>query len=364
VGVEGELLVALRVRAGHVDDVRVMSSRPEVARALLQGRTRAEARAAVPLVFSVCGRSQAAANELASAAAAGEDVDAGMRARCADAVTAESVREGAWRTLLDWPRWLGETPGADCVAAARQALALHAGESAETATDAIARAAFGVSAAEWLALPSRAALDAWLDAGSTAAARFARRVRDDAPAPAGATDEPPLLAGSDHAAWVGDIASALDVDPAFAQQPTWRGAPAETGALARLQADPIVRKSLQAGAGRVEARFIARLRELALLLAGRVRASVGAMTLPQGGGLGWVENARGLLVHRVRLADGRVERYDIVAPTEWNFHPAGALRSALAGAPAGDRGALRERATRLVHSLDPCVACKVEVDGA
>jgi hypothetical protein len=146
VGLEGELLVALRVHAGRVDAVRVTSSRPEVAHALLQGRTRAEARAAVPLVFSVCGRSQAAANELASAAAAGEDVSAEMLARCANAVTAETVREGTWRTLLDWPRWIGETPGEDAVAAARQALALHSGEAAEPATQAIASAVFGASA--------------------------------------------------------------------------------------------------------------------------------------------------------------------------------------------------------------------------
>ena len=54
------------------------------------------------------------------------------------------------------------------------------------------------------------------------------------------------------------------------------------------------------------ARFVARLRELALLLAGRATAAVGAMALPAGGGVAWVENARGLLVHQVRLAQDRV----------------------------------------------------------
>ena len=53
--------------------------------------------------------------------------------------------------------------------------------------------------------------------------------------------------------------------------------------------------------------------------------------------------------------------YRIVAPTEWNFCPGGPLASALADAPAVDETAARRLATRLVHSLDPCVACHVEI---
>jgi Ni,Fe-hydrogenase I large subunit len=114
----------------------------------------------------------------------------------------------------------------------------------------------------------------------------------------------------------------------------------------------------------VTARFVARLRELALLLAGQHEATVGALTLPAGDGVAWVENARGLLVHQVRLAAGRMQSYRIVAPTEWNFHPQGALATALAGTPTADRAAAQRKATRLVHSLDPCVACQVEFDDA
>ncbi len=86
--------------------------------------------------------------------------------------------------------------------------------------------------------------------------------------------------------------------------------------------------------------------------------------MPSGGGIAWVENARGLLIHQVQLAEGRVARYCIVAPTEWNFHPRGALALALADVPAADAEEARRRALRLVHSLDPCVACRVEVDDA
>lgn len=362
---EGELHIGLRLRAGRIEAVRITSSRPDVARSLLQGRSRAEVRAAVPLLFSICGRSQAAASELACAAAAGEDLSAETLQRCSASVSAETVREGAWRTLLDWPQWIDEKPTPEAIAAARGSLTLPSGAAGEAGAQAIAVAAFGVAAEDWLAHDSRADLDRWADAGRTAAARFIRRVRDDAAATQtkAALPDVPLLDATDHAAWIGQIGEAADADPSFARHPTWRGAPAETGALARLYADPLV-AALSSDPSRIEARFVARLRELALLLAGRAGSAVGAVSLPSGGGIAWVENARGLLIHRVRLDQGRVGHYGIVAPTEWNFHPVGALVSALTGAPAADRANAEQRATRLVHSLDPCVACRVEFDDA
>jgi Ni,Fe-hydrogenase I large subunit len=126
---------------------------------------------------------------------------------------------------------------------------------------------------------------------------------------------------------------------------------------------------LQRSTSRVPARFAARLHELALLLAGRHDTLVGAIALPTGDGVAWVETGRGLLVHQVRMdatADGgpRSTVYRIVAPTEWNFHPAGALAAALRGAPAPDPETVRQHATRVVNSLDPCVACRVELDDA
>jgi hypothetical protein len=283
-------------------------------------------------------------------------------------VSAETVREGAWRTLLDWPQWIDEKPTPEAIAAARGSLALHAGAASGAGgvgAQAIALAAFGVPAEDWLARDSRADLDRWVDAGPTAAARFIRRERDDGVAEQSnaALPDVPLLDTFDHTAWIGEIAQAAEADPSFARHPTWRGAPAETGALARLHADPLV-AALSSGPSRIEARFVARLRELALLLAGRSSAAVGAVTLPSGDGISWVENARGLLIHRVRLDELRVTHYGIVAPTEWNFHPAGALVSALTGAPAADRANVEQRAIRLVHSLDPCVACRVEFDDA
>jgi len=367
-GLEGELRVGLRVSRGRIASVRITSTRPDVARSLLQGRTRAEVAAAVPLLFSICGRSQAAVSELACAAAAGEASRADALAHCRASVAAETVREIAWRTLLDWPKELGEQPTDQAIAAARGSLAIRVGAPAGQGGDAIAAAAFGVAAADWLAMRSLAELDHWLDAGQTAAARFIRKLRDDDSADVSArgrmATSAPLLASLDHAAWIAELSAACEADPGFSSHPTWRGEPAETGALARLQSDGLIVELVRRSASRVPARFVARLRELAWLLTGRATATVGAQDMPRGGAIAWVENARGLLIHQVRLDGNHIVDYRIVAPTEWNFHPRGALALALANTPVSDTEDARRRSLRLVHSLDPCVACRVEVDDA
>jgi hypothetical protein len=69
-----------------------------------------------------------------------------------------------------------------------------------------------------------------------------------------------------------------------------------------------------------------------------------------------------LLVHWIRLEDGprqadaaRAQSYRVLAPTEWNFHPDGALARALR------EGRLDAERTRLAAvALDPCIGFDVE----
>jgi Ni,Fe-hydrogenase I large subunit len=75
-----------------------------------------------------------------------------------------------------------------------------------------------------------------------------------------------------------------------------------------------------------------------------------------------VETARGRLAHRVELAGERVRRYQVMAPTEWNFHPEGPLVCGLIGLETEDRETLRQHATMAVMALDPCVGYRVDVD--
>jgi Ni,Fe-hydrogenase I large subunit len=67
-------------------------------------------------------------------------------------------------------------------------------------------------------------------------------------------------------------------------------------------------------------------------------------------------------VHAVELADERVTRYRIVAPTEWNFHPQGALPADLVDVHAREPREVEQRAGLAVQSLDPCVRYTLEVE--
>lgn len=356
-GPEGSLQLSLRVAAGVVARCEITSTRPDVAGRLLQGRSPEDIATLVPRLFTLCSASQSAACTLALGAALGRRADRDHLAEWHQAVTAEARRETALRLLLQWPQAIGETPSAEALAAARAARDGHA-------DDRLAEALFGRPAAGWLALTTTpAAWWDWAAAGGSAVARWVATHRTALETPSAGVA---LLPAHPDASWWSELAQHAMGDRGFERQPHWRGAVAETGALARRAQDPLV-AALLAASARPAARVAARLRELAASLVAPTDWAdplVGALSLGDGVGLGWAENARGRLLHLVQLHAGRAALYRIVAPTEWNFHPRGALAAALLGTPADDAAALQHRARMLIDGLDPCVACTVEIGDA
>lgn len=156
--------------------------------------------------------------------------------------------------------------------------------------------------------------------------------------------------------------------PGFCARPHWQGCIPDTGPWNR-HADPH-RRAARTAWDRLVARLVEVLRlahepgHAAANIPGGARwLGHGALTLGAGVGLAWVEMARGLLVHRVQLADGSVvQDCQVLAPTEWNFHPQGVLAQALRALPSGLSPAdLDAAARRLAVAFDPCVAFDVEV---
>ena len=78
-------------------------------------------------------------------------------------------------------------------------------------------------------------------------------------------------------------------------------------------------------------------------------------------GLSLVKTARGMLMHYVRIGVGRVAEYLTIAPTEWNFHPQGALVTGLTGLKENDVERLMDTVKTYVLSLDPCVEYVIEI---
>jgi hypothetical protein len=376
--IAGELVVRLEPEGRRVRAVTVRSTRPLVAARIVAGRTPAAAAAMIPALFSICAQAQGAAAATALAAAEGRACPPEVTARLADAVRLEAVQEYLWRLLLDGPRAMGRAPATDALAEARQriaeVLARPAAERmaptersaiAASLSDIATRHVYGMAPEAWLALSDAAALDCWAHDGRTLPALLLAELLDGARR-LGAS-EIALMPQASCASLRSDIVPELDRGNGFAGAPTWSGNPVETGALARRRSHPLVSAIATADGHSVAARMVARLVELALLIEGQVAAAdmgVEGLTLGEGDGLAAVQTARGLLLHRLRVAGGRVADYQIVAPTEWNFHPEGALVRGLVGIEARDDGGLIRSAQLVVQALDPCVACRVEVGHA
>jgi coenzyme F420-reducing hydrogenase alpha subunit len=356
---EGHIRVTLSIEGGRVGRVDISAFRPQLAQRLLLGCTAREAAERVGRLYTLCGRAQRLAAEAAAEAAAGETAPAARLTQRDRLVLAEQAREHARQLLLS-PH--GEADEDDGLRPLR--LIAKAGEDATALASAISQVlteyVLGEAPGRWLARDPQA-LRRWCEAAATAAARHLALARRN---PGPTVVRTPLLPAL--ATWGEDSIRSLALQalgqPDFCVRPLWLGRPAETGALARLWGDPTLSAWL-GDLGRVSAaRLLARLIELARLPERLIVGGppvVRAWSLGDGIGVAGVETARGLLLHVARMAAGRVADYRILAPTEWNFHPAGPLAEALRSMPA--HAELAEHARRVVASFDPCVACQLEI---
>ena len=375
--IEGEIRVTLHWDGRRVGHVGLVSTRPLAAARVLLGRRAGDAAALVPRLYALCGQAQGAASVAALRAAGADPGD--LPAVSGWVVALEALQETLWRLLIDAPRSLSLPPQAAVVGPARAAVAqaiatlkTSPGQTqpalavaADLLGEIARRHVYGCDPAAWLATTDTATFDTWRDTASTLPARALARLA--ASTPGLCRSDTALMPGLDDDAWWSAVVPALQRDPLFAQAPTWGGSPVETGALSRLQAQPLVAALIARDGHSAATRFAARLVEGALLLrdmrvanadaAGWVRA----WPLGAGVGLAAVQTARGLLLHQARLAEDHITEYRIVAPTEWNFHPQGALFRGIVGTEAPDEAALVARAGLAVHALDPCVGFRIEV---
>jgi len=362
---EGRVQVSARLAGHRLAEVRVVPDRPLVARRLLVGRTPAEALELLPSVLTLCGRSQATVAAAALDAALGETPGQAVQRRRVREMAAETAGEHAFRLLLDWPA-LGGDPGD--VPLLSRIRSLLAGAAVSEGSWGAARDALvvmtearilGAGLDSWLEQFSAGEWLEWARARRTGCAGTLAMLASLTP---WAAPETPQLVRPQHSVFVEQIARRALADPAFAAAPTLDGAPAECGPLARCMSHPGVRDLTRHD--RITARAFARLAEFTLLLREDSRAGHLEWAMPEPGvGAAMGEMARGLLVHAVRLEAGRISDYAIVAPTEWNFHPQGALFRELSDRPVADEGEAKRALAFAAATLDPCVALETSLDG-
>ncbi|BBP04470.1 hydrogenase expression/formation protein HupK [Sulfuriferula plumbiphila] len=363
----GKLTFSVGWDGYRVTSVEVRSSRPQAA-CLLEGKTVEEAMRLVPLLFGICGKAQTVAARSAAQAAQNLCGDKQLMLRQRRLVALEAAQEHLWRLLVDWPNRLGLPAKQGLMMEWVKRISISRGDD-----DVLALGEAMLTMIEQDVLDE--SLDCW-------AATLERAERTPMRGLAGASLEmlrglEPLHSGHPvfghflprQAAclWGNELQPYLDGH--FAVRPLWRNAPAEAGALALHHQIPLLAELLRTGHA-ASARYLARLVDwvsCVRLLRGEASSTelrLDACKLGKNAGLACVDTARGLLLHYIEVALGQIVRYVIVAPTEWNFHPAGPFVQTLRSLRADDAASLYQRINILILAFDPCVEYEVNLHHA
>ncbi|MEG3639685.1 nickel-dependent hydrogenase large subunit [Magnetococcus sp. PR-3] len=364
---EGELKITIGVTEKGPNQVEIFSSRLVGASRVLEGKTIDEVLYLLPKLFVVCGHAQHVAGYRAIAALKGSEDHSSKQAQ---RIAMESVKEHLWRMLLSWPEAVGLSQDPQAMRSVLQTQQAHTqalvegeGLSAETwlpLHTMLEEYLLGVSPQTWLAWERVEDLQQWAQRETTLAARMINHVWGQGMAAVGAcaSNRLPALSGEE----LGRSMKNSD----FLAQPMWQGQCCESSCYSRTQSALLTSVSQVYGHGLIS-RLVARLTELCQLYeALRTKdPSLSQRLLPaaalvKDGAVGLVEAARGRLAHRVELAGEQVTSYRILAPTEWNFHPAGVVAQSLSGL-RGEVATVQAQAHLLIQAVDPCVGYKLMV---
>lgn len=364
----GAIGIAIHLAQDTVCAVELHSQRPQSLSRLFDGRAPEEAGRLAGQIFSLCGFSQSAAARLAVARAKGRPLSDEERVSAAAGLLAERIFETLRALVMQWP---GKVP-----AAVQAATGLHLRNALRASRAIVAEAETGRVTPETLGAPAAALGEVCTGIGL--------RHHGDLP-PAGSlldlllrdvardevfTSRPAEMLGPDDDA---EVAGLLCGQEAYTARPFLPNRVMETGAYARHLATAPADKGPGRGkvlTQRLAARFSdldAATADLLTLSAGRTIAVSGLMNdgLSDDAGFGAIECARGRLYHAARIGgDERLCDYRILAPTEWNFHPAGPFVETLLSARIGRGETARLRAAKLAALFDPCVAFDIEVKEA
>ena len=370
---EGRIAIPLSPTEDNAHRVAINSTRPVHACQMFHGKSIDETLKALPLLFSICGTAQAAAAVRACEQALDHSPSIKSEKIRQQLVALETIREHLWRTLLGWGASLGEPLSEQTMARVmtlqqqmRKALTgdtspfqlqpqLSPSDSLMVSTlqqqliEIVEHSLLGISIAQWESITSLDAFWGWSKQQKTVATRFIQQL--------------------EHAGWnhLGECDSSLlptletelihqQLDQAdFIAQPLWKAIPRETTPFSRTQSPLLTTLYTHYGNGLLT-RSVARLTELfqqlTQLLNPASQSSIA--TYQPSVGIGLSTAARGQLLHRVAVENSQIIRYQILAPTEWNFHPQGVVTQALQQLEP-DTATVKQQASLIIHAIDPCV---------
>lgn len=376
--IEGKLIIKLRTSGERVDQVSIDSSRPVHASRAFRGKDVSEALQMVPMLFNICGTAQLCACVRACEQALGYKPAAVKEQLRECLVQVETAREHLWRILLDWPGFIGEAPRrnevGEVLALQReykreltanydpfgltegdQGMVPELPDNLQDRLDSILeQMVYGISPTAWLQISSPQALHQWANTNHTIGARLLNQVAQSGWTELGNCEVSGLpLMDTEKLDQLMQIT-------AFVEQPQWLDVCRETTCLTRVDSRLMRELKGQYGNGLL-VRLAARLTELAQI--SRKLMPEAEPNLPQehhNPGMGRANAARGHLIHRVHIVEQKIASFQILAPTEWNFHPGGVVAKSLATLE-GDKTQLAQQAHLLINAIDPCVSYELGI---
>jgi hypothetical protein len=278
-------------------------------------------------------------------------------------IACEAMQEHLWRLMLDWPKLLGLPMQEQRFTAWYSMLRkIGAGEIDMSAfQNEFERDGLGVQLAEWRALDNYHVLQAWFSKVHSPMAQLLFKL-DELKRDGVAQNSGRLLPAWSAAEAQQACSGMWKTD--FSARPEWFGDTAETGAWSYFAESKLLRDVWQQSGSKVLVRLLARIMDVVEIASGCAAPRLDASSPAAGEGISVVRTARGLLMHHVQLTAEKVREYEIVAPTEWNFHPDGAFAQDMRGLVEMDARRLQQMAKIEVLSLDPCVAYEVEMRDA
>ncbi len=389
-GIDGILKIKVSVKSGLISKLSVRSTRPYQLTNILKGRSTDEVLTMIPRLYASNSAAQSYAAVTAFESALGlSTLDKSMVLRNL-MVKSEILYEHLLRLLYDWPRILGEPPITEVVEQVQELLTrfreavdpkglafafnqrgfepdLPAAREALLQLEAILEThVFGIHPISWLALPTTNLLD-WIKKADVEGAKMIRALSG-----LGYSE-----LGKGKVAGLGwltlkEIKEELKFRSAeeYAQQPTLAGTIFETTPMSRMMGHRLMKDMKEQFGDGLFLRFLSRLVETALCcnelkkdleqpLASHLFGQPRALATH---GVSQIEAARGKLIHRVELLDQKVKSYDIIAPTDWNFHPKGIFSYCLLGQVHKNEKATRQMIEVVIHALDPCVGFEITIE--
>jgi Ni,Fe-hydrogenase I large subunit len=373
----GKLQITLNYAAGKVQQVNIQSTRPLHISRLFIGKTPEQTLTILPLLFNVCGIAQSFAAFTALSQALNNEENPSATLARQVLLNVEMVREHCWWLLINRDK-TKLTPFIQFVNQFKQALFVNGNafglNSQLQINDALLEnlisqlennlnEIFSGQRLNFLAVENADDLLQWLKNNASIPAALLNELFELQYQSLGRTELSllPELNGND----LRNYLSQQNADE-FSRFPTWQGLRYETSCLNRQQYQPLITDLLQNHGNGLLTRLASRLLELAslpdILRQNAAELRTGSPLKDCQSYLAQIQTSRGLLIHQVELKHGIIKHYQIIAPTEWNFHPQGVAALSLQQLTALDKTTLHQQATLIINALDPCVGFELLIE--